>query len=114
MKNQYQVGLLTDRMLSLSLILDPRGLIQSTLYKSLPLTIAEIVGVIILALWIGKIVMRPISRHSFFLKAIKKMYMVRTKNPSFMDKDIYMESHQLNAKETRLERFVRELKDDRI
>ena len=53
-----------------------------------PLTqkIGEAVGVIILLYWVLKSLLAPLARHAFFVKAINKMFMVRTTDQQFINR----------------------------
>ena len=46
--------------------------------------LSEIISSIILLFAIFSLIMKPFQSHSFTLKAIEKMYQLRTSNPLFM------------------------------
>ena len=59
--------------------------------------------------------MKPIAEHSFIIKAIRRLYQVRTRQDSFMDKPSLLQARKFGARRnSEKERSVQKLKDIRI
>jgi hypothetical protein len=69
----------------LSLELKDEGLKITEIKLPLQVALLDALGISIIAFFVLRYLMEPIAAHSFYIKAMKKLYRVRTRDPSFMD-----------------------------